>query len=88
MHHLFNHRTHLCLSQAVASIFVPYIEDLSKLFLLFNRPLAIDCLRVDAESMEEVLSHNSKLFEREKTVLISIITIKKLLESLDYFLFL
>ena len=87
MHHLFDHRTHFCFSQVVASILVPYIEDVSKLFLLINGPLTIDCLRVDAECMEEVLSHYSELIESEETVLISIVTIKKLLKPLDNFLF-
>jgi hypothetical protein len=51
--------------------------------LLLKGPLAIDCLRVDTESMEEVLGHDGELIESEKAVLISVITIKQLFEALN-----
>ena len=76
MHHFLDHGAHLCLSEAVAAAHVPYMENLSELLLLVEGPLAIDCIRVDPESMEEVLGHDGELIESEKTVLIGVITIK------------
>jgi hypothetical protein len=83
VHHFLDHGAHLCLGEAVAAILIPDIEDLSELLLLLKGPLAIDCLRVDTESMEEVLGHDGELIESEKAVLIGVITIKKLLEALN-----
>ena len=83
VHHFLDHGAHLCLSEAVAAILVPDVEDLSELLLLLKGPLAIDCLRVDTESMEEVLGHDGELIESEKAILIGVITIKELLEALD-----
>lgn len=79
VHHFLDHGAHLSLGKAVAAILVPDIEDVSELLLLLKAPLAIDCLRVDTESMEEVLSHDGELIKGEKAVLIGIIAIKQLL---------
>lgn len=76
MNHFLYHGAHLCLSEAVAAVLVPDIEDLSELLLLLKGPLAINCVRVDPESMEEVLGHYGELIESEKTVLVGVITIK------------
>jgi hypothetical protein len=83
VHHFLHHGAHLCLGEAVAAILIPDIEDLSELLLLLKGPLAIDCLRVDTESMEEVLGHDGELIESEKAVLIGVISIKQLLEALN-----
>ena len=63
VHHFLDHWAHLCFGEAVAAIFVKDIEDCSKFLLLLKGPLAIDCRRVDTESMEEVLGHNCELIE-------------------------
>lgn len=82
-HHFLDHRAHLCLGETLAAILVPDVEDVFELFLLLSVPFAIDCLRVDTESLEEVLSHYGELIEREKAVLVGVISIKQLLEALN-----
>lgn len=83
LHHLFNNRSHLSLSQVVAAILVPFLEDFTKFHLLLCWSHPLDVFLINTESRKEVLRHDAELLELKHTVLVGVILVEKLFQALD-----